>query len=947
MITTSIPRSTHRLQLNKHFTFADAQQQVPYFSQLGISHLYLSPILTARSGSMHGYDVVDHSNINPELGGEKQFRALVATLRAHSMGVIIDIVPNHMAIGHRDNKLWLDVLEWGRTSRYANFFDIDWEVPDRALKNKVLAPFLGVPYGEALLNDEIQLRFDTTEGKFFVEYYEHKFPIAPTNYPQLLRLAGNDLVACNKRFREGSGSRGEIFGAACAELAKNYADNAAIATAIDTLLQRFNNAADAYTLLHQLLERQHYRLSCWRNAADEINWRRFFDVIQLIGIRIQEPAAFEVVHATIFRLYAEGLIDGVRIDHIDGLSDPRSYCRRLHRRLKRLARERPADAPTGPAYVIVEKILAPEERLPREWSVNGTTGYSFMNDVSALLHDPRGEQPLAELWTHISGRSGDFDSENQRARRRILQELLAAEFNSCTLALHRIARSDLRTRDWSLLAIRRVLLELLVPFPIYRTYADARGRSAADDQIMRQAIAAARPYCRTADAPLLELFDRWLGGEPPRAAAIPQRQLLLRAIARFQQLTSPLAAKSTEDTAFYRHGKLLSRNEVGSNPAIFALDPRDFHAECERRAHYFPGALLATATHDHKRGEDVRSRLAVISEIPTQWAAAVQRWRLLNAQLKIARAVPNISADANSGQTLPHGEIETWPTAGDEYMLYQMLVGSWPLDLSIHHKAGLAEFEQRLAQWMIKALREAKQLSSWGAPNSDYEEACQAFLHALLDPRRAAKFLADLYAFINDIAAAGALNGLTQTLLKLTTPGVPDLYQGCELWDFSLVDPDNRRPVDYALRAHLLIERISPAARLADWRSGNIKQFLIGQLLRLRNEYPALFQQGTYQALEVHGHFANHVFAFARQWRQQTLIVAAVRLPVALDVRGTPVVNTVRWLNTAIAMPKHLSMMSAHFYNPMTGARMTPHARQLQCNVLFDEFPFAVLLHEG
>ncbi|MDB6060799.1 MAG: treY [Verrucomicrobiaceae bacterium] len=964
-LLSTTPRATMRLQLHKDFTFADAQAQVPYFAKLGVSHLYLSPILTARAGSMHGYDVVDHSNVNPELGGETAFRDLVATLRKHEMGVIVDIVPNHMAIGGADNRLWLDVLEWGRNSRYANFFDIDWDVPDPALKNKILAPFLGNGYGEVLGNAEIQLQFDKISGRFSAQYYEHRFPINPTNYAQLLRVGGNALAPLAKHFRDASlqriGKRGDDFSAACTELANSYASDAVITEAIDNLLLRFDCHHEAGRgLMHQLLERQHYRLSSWRNAADEINWRRFFDVIQLIGIRIQEPAAFEVVHATIFRLYAEGLIDGLRIDHIDGLADPRTYCRRLRTRLNRLSKERPADAPNGAAYFVVEKILAPEERLPREWQVDGTTGYSFMNDVSALLHDPNGEHALGALWTELSGRAGDFEAENKNARRRILQELLGSEFNSCALALHRIARTDPLTRDWSVLAIRRVLQELLVQFPIYRTYADARGRSEADDHIMLQAINAARPLCRNADRPLLDLFNAWLGGEAPHLAPARGRQLRLRAIARFQQLSSPLAAKSVEDTAFYRHGKLLSRNEVGSNPAIFANSPGDFHIECTRRAQYFPRAMLATATHDHKRGEDLRARLAVLSEIPERWADAVKQWVVINQPLKIAQnsdeqlsSQTKLTSQDLSAQQIAELPTATpqWPLGADEYMLYQMLVGAWPLDLAADDKSALQQLAERLQQWWLKALREAKQLSSWGEPNADYEEACQNFLNDVLDPSKSYNFLTQLSEFTNSIAAAGAVNGLSQTLIKLTAPGIPDIYQGCELWDFSLVDPDNRRPVDYTQRANLLAADSSIASMQSTWRSGAIKQFLIKKLLKLREENRALFLRGDYQALTVTGALAKHVFAFKRTWEGQTLIVAGLRLPAGLSIADSPIVDSDRWGDTELS-----------FHNISTATDTTPAVKKwlnifssinhailtssIDCKTLFSEQPFAVLLSE-
>ncbi len=945
-ILTTIPRATLRLQLHQGFTFFDVMARIPYFHALGISHLYLSPILTARSGSMHGYDVIDHSTINPELGGEVGFRALVTALREHAMGVLVDIVPNHMAIGNSDNRLWLDVLEWGHNSRYAAFFDIDWEVPDPSLKNKILAPFLGKPYGEALRAGEIRLCFDTDSGRLRAQYFEHSFPIAPTNYAQVLRLGGDTLSIWSKQFREVTAQRlrqrGDEFNRVCIEFALRCRSDSSVAAALEALLQRFNSDVDtSRALLHQLLERQHYRLSYWRNAADEINWRRFFDVIQLIGIRIQDPVAFEVVHGTLFRLYAEGLIDGVRIDHIDGLADPRTYCRRLRTRLQRLARARPPQAPHGPAYIIVEKILAPEERLPRDWSVNGTTGYSFMNDVSALLHDPNGEQPLTDLWTSLSGRSGDFDSENQRARRRILQELLAAEFNSTVLALHRIARSDLRTRDWSLLAIRRVLQELLIQFPIYRTYADARGRSNADDQIMQQALAAARVYCRAADVPLLELLNDWLGGKAPIAAPARSRQMRLRAIARFQQLTSPLAAKSVEDTAFYRHGKLLSRNEVGSNPAIFAISPNDFHAECMRRAHFFPTALLATATHDHKRGEDLRARLAVLSEQPHDWHAVVQQWRALNHHHKAP------------GAERAHG----WPRNADEYMLYQMLVGAWPLelshalspDLSTEGTARLHTFCERIGQWWIKALREAKQLSSWGEPNSDYESACEIFLHDLLDSQKSYRFLTELQTFVDSIAAAGAVNGLVQTLLKLTTPGIPDIYQGNDFWDFSLVDPDNRRPVDYDRRGLKLLQNPLAAEELiTDWRSGGIKQQLIAQLLHFRAQHPALFTRGNYQPLQTIGEHADHVLAFARHWKNTTLVVAVTRLPAALGVGDVPAIAPSLWGDTVIQLPEHVRVSRktpSSWYNPLIKTHLSIAEPVISCRATLDPLPYAVLIH--
>lgn len=927
----SPPRATVRLQLHKAFTFEHAQTQVPYFARLGVSHLYLSPIMVARAGSNHGYDVVDHGAVNPELGGEAGLIALVEELRQHGMGLIVDIVPNHMAVGGADNRAWLDLLEWGRDSRFARVFDIDWDVHDPALRNRVHAPFLGKPYGEALQDGEIQLCFDQQQGRFHFAYYEHQFPLAPSSYASLIRLAGEPLSDYSRRFREAvsqaRSTRGDQFSAVCSELAAEIRAGGAVAAALTALLSRFaENSDDGRNLLHHLLERQNYRLAWWRTASDEINWRRFFDVINLAGIRVEEPAAFEVVHATLFRLYAEGLIDGVRIDHIDGLADPRTYCRRLRQRLSKLTRERPATAPKGSPYIIVEKILAPGERLAPDWDVDGTTGYAFMNEVGALLHDPAGEEPLTELWTAFSGRHGDFEAEEKAARRRIPQELLAADFNACAHALHRVARSDPATRDWSLFAIRRVLTELLVQFPVYRTYADARGRSEADEQIMQQTVAAASPHCHPVERPLLEAISRWLGGEPPKQVPARARRARLRAIARFQQLSSPVAAKSVEDTAFYRYGVLLSRNEVGASPGRFSMTANEFHEQCRSRGERFPHAMLATATHDHKRGEDLRARLALLSELPVRWAETVQHWRQLNAGHK------------------RHTTDGDWPDAADEYMLYQMLVAAWPPQLALEDASAIGELRDRLAGWQIKALREAKRHSSWLENNPLYEQAAADFLAAVLDPARSRLFLTELYQFVQSIAAAGAVNSLTQTAIRLTTTGVPDLYQGTELWDFSLVDPDNRRPVDYALRHQALITGAAWSELVQNWRDGRIKLRLIATLLELRQRHPEIFASGKYLPLTVEGAAADHIFAYARQveqgGKQTVVIVAAVRFPGHITEPDRPVVPASHWRDTKVVVPAALQQKG--WINVVTGAELGA-AAALAADQLFSDTTVAVL----
>ncbi|MGQ0622296.1 MAG: malto-oligosyltrehalose synthase [Panacagrimonas sp.] len=927
----SAPRATMRLQLHRGFDFDAAAAQVPYLAQLGISHVYTSPILGARAGSMHGYDIVDQGRVNPELGGEDGLRRLVACLREHGMGLIADIVPNHMAVGGDDNAWWLDVLEWGRHSVYAGFFDIDWDVIDPALNGRVLAPFLGKPYGEALAAGDVRLRYDPAVGRLYFSVHDaHRFPLAPALYAPLLRGHGDALNDTVRRFREAlsrgaarSGRRA-AFDSACAHLAAS-AGEPAVGNALEGLIESYAPETPAgQTRLHRLLERQHYRLAWWRTAPDEINWRRFFDVTDLAGLRIQDTATFEAVHATTLRLYVEGLIDGVRVDHVDGLADPRAYCRKLRTRLDALSERRPAQLPRGPAYFVVEKILAPGEQLARDWRTDGTSGYVFMNEASAVLHDPAGREPLARLWRECSGQSADFESAEREARRRIPQHLFSADFNACAHALHQIARSDPMTRDWSLAAIRRCLSEMLVHFPVYRTYADARGRSAADAAIMARVIAQSQLTGRPAERPLLDLIDRWLGGEPaqdlPGANARHER---LRALARFQQLTSPVAAKSVEDTAFYRFGVLLSRNEVGANPGQFSMSAADFHHACSERRRRYPYAMLATATHDHKRGEDLRARLAVLSEMPQAWADAVTGWRQRNEVIKC-------QIDHVRG-----------PDSTDEYVLYQMLVGAWPLQLAADDRAGLLDLCERLRQWQRKAVREAKRRSGWVEPNLAYEQACEDFLGRLLDPDQSPEFLAGLAAFVERCAAPGALNGLAQTLLRLTTPGVPDTYQGTEFWDFSLVDPDNRRAVDFGSRERALADAGDDASVLRHWRDGRIKQRLVARGLALRGQVPELFAGGAYTPLRVRGARAGQVLAFAREHAGQAmLVIIPARTAGLREVDGELKVPSPAWKDTHVELPARLSQRT---WLDALGGRRIGGVRTLQVSEVLRDWPVGLL----
>lgn len=733
------PRATLRLQFHKGFTFADAEALVPYFAALGISHLYASPITTARAGSLHGYDVTDPTRVNPELGGEPALRRLVDALRREKLGLIVDIVPNHMA-ATLENAWWVDVLRHGQSSRYAGYFDIDWN------EDKVFLPWLGKP---------------------------------------IAKVGAGDIDAL--------------------KLPKPGA----------------------------------YRLGWWRTASDRINWRRFFDVNELVCLRMEDDETFEAAHSMIARLYAEGMIEGVRVDHVDGISDPAAYCRKLRRRLD------PANP--GRPYLVVEKILLRGETLPEEWGCDGTTGYDFMDEASALQHHPAAEPALANAWAALSGRSADFASEEEAARREIIARSFSAPLEACVAAFDRGENDDL-----SRPALRRALTEMLVHFPVYRGYG-----TAGDEPYLKHAADAAKKRGLPGDQWLIEwLHDRMRKPGGP--------------VTRFHQLSAPVAAKSVEDTAFYRYGRLLSRNDVGFDVERFGDTAAEFHARMQRRQATQPHGMLATATHDHKRGEDLRARLAVLSEQPAEWTERQARWVEQCALLR----------------------TEGMPEPGDIAMLLQMIVGAWPLDLKLEDTVGRAAFAQRLAGWQQKALREAKLKSDWADPNIAYEKAAQDLLYRLIVDEAAPALRTEIFAFIQKIAPPGAVNGLAQTLLRLTAPGVPDLYQGTELWDFSLVDPDNRRPVDFALRQKMLGAEIT----FARWRDGAIKQRLIVQALALRAALPDLFANGSYEPMTIEGPLANHMVAFFRRHQSDAVLAVVPRLPsalipnpadLALDLHGT------------------------------------------------------------
>ena len=878
--TCTALRATMRLQFHPGFTLDDACRQVPYFARLGISHVYASPLLTAREGSLHGYDVVDPTRVSPALGGEPALRRLVAELRAHGMGLILDIVSNHMAVGGADNPWWQDLLAWGRSSPYAEFFDIKWHSSDPLMEGQLLLPFLASDYAATLQDGSVRLRYNPDTGDFHAEHGSHHFPICPRDYGELLSGSGQPaLHALAARFEGLQGSHdprhhGQALQAELAHLTQAPSCRQAIE---QQLLQYDARGAAGFERLHQLLERQSYRLASWRTAADDINWRRFFDVNELAGLRVERPTVFEATHGKIFQLIAEGLVDGLRIDHIDGLADPRGYCRKLRRRVERLVPGR-----HFPLYV--EKILGLDEHLPGDWWVDGTTGYEFMDQVSLLQHDPQGAPPLTDLWAAHSHRIGEFAAEALLAREQILNGALAGDTERVARALLDVARDDLMSRDLTLGAIRRALKALVMHFPVYRTYISAAGRRPADDAVFQQALQGARNDLNESDWPVLDYLERWLGTERWRSRRPGRsRKRLRHACVRFQQLTSPTAAKAVEDTAFYRHGVLLSRNDVGFSTERFSAPPEAFHQACQHRLEHFPDNLLATATHDHKRGEDCRARLAVLSERSIWYAHCVRAWRAL--------AVP-LRTDASE------------PTPGDELILYQTLLGTWPLALRPDDAEGLQRYYERLWLWQLKALREAKLETSWAAPNEPYEHAVETFLQRLLLHPDGLVLRTAVHKACESIASAGALNGLSQCLLKMTTPGVPDFYQGSELWDLSLVDPDNRRAVDFDLRQAMFDSPRSGPQLLAEWRSGAIKQALIARTLKCRAEYPELFSRGRYLPLKVTGPHADQVLAFARQSGDQYAVIAVPRLTANnIQNHAFSENNQSIWMDTVIELP--------------------------------------------
>jgi len=979
------PGSFYRLQFNRYFTFQQARLLMPYFDQLGITDCYASPIFKTHPGSLHGYDICDHTQVNPEIGGEEEFTILSEELQRHGMGLILDTVPNHMSVSEDCNAWWLDVLENGSTSQYSSYFDIEWHPVKPELENKVLLPILDDQYGKVLESGKLQLAY--SNGAFFLCHEQARLPLTPRSYARILGYQLEEraqkmpadsvhvqelrsiLTALNylpvrteisperiiERRREKEVVKRRI--AALYDACSN------VRAAIDETLRIFNGVpgdAHSFDELHELIEAQPYRPSYWRVATEEINYRRFFDVNELAALRVEQPEVFQDTHQLIFRFLREGRATGLRIDHPDGLLDPPAYFRMLQDNhmlniqpvssdeAQVLHRVAAADASVARTiicqnttasreseqlYVVAEKILAEGEPLPDDWAIQGTTGYDFLNDVNGLFINSNNGKAFNRIYNQFSGTQPNFRDLVNSTKKMTMLVSMAGEINALSHRLERISAKNRRYRDFTLNSLTHGIREVIACLPVYRTYVtDQAKTSERDKAYIEVAVAEARRRNpRTARAIFNFIQDILLLNnlEDFREEDRPK---LISFVLRFQQITGSVMAKGLEDTAFYVYNRFISLNEVGGNPERFGITPSVFHSHNIERQRRWPGSLLTTSTHDTKRSEDVRARLNVLSEMPKEWRSALRSWSRLNA----------------ANKTRMNGTFA--PDANDEYFLYQTLIGSWPDQASEHDT-----YRERIVSYMRKATKEAKVHTSWINPNEAYDNAVERFVSAVLDPQNSA-FVASFQPLQERIAYYGYLNSLAQVTLKLTCPGVPDIYQGNELWDFSLVDPDNRRPVDYACRKLLLqglLDQLSDSQHsLVDFvqellntlSDGRAKLYVTAKLLRFRRDHPALFSDGSYLPLRISGRHSDHIIAFKRALPESSIVVVVPRLLVTLmgKSQSLPIGDEV-WQDTAVT----LGGVACGYRNVLTGelievARQAT-TRELPASSILRSFHVALL----
>lgn len=986
-----IPTSTYRVQFNKHFTFADAKNIVKYFHDLGISDIYASPYFKAKEGSLHGYDIVDPNSLNPEIGTEEEYNAFIAELHRYEMGQVLDIVPNHMCIESKDNVWWMDVLENGPSSLYANYFDIDWDPVKKELKDKILIPVLGDQYGNILEGQELKLAFE--DGAFFICYYDNKFPVIPKTYIYILKYRldslKNVLSSDNPHFiellsimtsLEHLPSYTETDSEKVAERYREkeiiksrlwalYNESSEIKIFIDENIRIFNGIKGepaSFDLLDELLKMQAYRLSYWRVATEEINYRMFFDINSLAAIRIENPVVFEATHKLIMRLVSEGKVTGLRVDHPDGLYNPSEYFYTLQRHCflrirlyysERLKKEVAllykkqeleseilkqydeilySDPQFKPLYIVGEKILTKGERMPEDWPIFSTTGYVFLNSLNGIFIETANAKAFDGVYARFIRAKINYQDIVYEKKKLIMQVAMASEINTLGHHLNHISEKNRHTRDFTLNSLTGAIVEVIAFFPVYRTYIIQSGANERDRRHIELTVSKAKRKNPAISGSIFDFLRDVLLLNFPDYVDDNNRKEWIDFAMRFQQITGSVMAKGVEDTAFYVYNRLVSLNEVGGNPERFGTPLETFHGQNIERIKFWPHALIATSTHDTKRSEDVRARINVLSEIPDEWRGCLLQWSRLNKKKKVVV----------DGQMVP--------SRNEEYLLYQTLIGVWPIGQM--NEAEYEVFKKRIKDYMLKASREAKVNTSWINTNIMYEDAIMVFIESIMNESSDNQFLKDFRAFQGKISQYGMFNSLSQTLLKITSPGVPDFYQGTEIWNFSLVDPDNRQPVDYPIRINMLEQLKKSETKIplnqlareltANKENGMIKLYLIYKALNYRKENRELFERGEYLPLEVMGKREDNVCAFVRRIGNTRIITAVPRFFTKLFSQPSvlPFGEAV-WEDSFIIVP--IAEPGAKYRNIFTNELLTARnykdATALHLSEVFSNFPVAMM----
>lgn len=991
-----IPVSTYRLQFNHRFRFSDAAEIIGYLNELGISDIYASPYLKARKGSLHGYDIVDPTTLNPEVGTEEEYEVFIRELRKYGMGQIIDIVPNHMSC-ESENPWWMDVLENGPSSLYAGFFDIDWDPAVRKLSGKLLIPFLGDQYGKILENQELRLTF--TEGAFFVQHQQQRFPVVPETYISILQHRIEDLHGLmpddNPHITEflsiitALKHLPSVYEKEAEKIEERYREKEIIKKRLSALhgecpeirgfldknIFLFNGIKGdpkSFNLLDGLLDEQVWRLSYWRVATEEINYRRFFDINNIAAIRMEDPAVFRETHKLIFKLILERKVTGLRVDHPDGLYDPSEYFERLQRecfnRLSSAAdrqNELPGDEAPGqsgfdtdtlklyekllsgdpqyrPFYIVGEKVLTKGEKMPEDWRISGTTGYVFLNSLNGIFVNTGNVKMFDSLCNRFTNISNNFQDVVYEKKKLLIEVAMSSEINTLGHYLSRISEKNRHTRDFTLNSLTKAITEVIACYPVYRTYINSGVVQDRDRQYAETAVSKARRRNPAMNSSIFNFLGDVLLLRFPEGFSEDDKKEWLDFTMKFQQMTAPVMAKGVEDTALYVYNRLISLNEVGGSPDRFGLSLEAFHGQNLERLKSWPHALITTSTHDTKRSEDIRARINVLSEVPAKWKECLGRWSALNKMKKSAV------------------EGHPAPDRNEEYLLYQTLVGAWPPGHL--EETEYETFKTRIRDYIVKALREAKVNTSWINPDADYEGAVISFLDAILAATPGNKFLAEFGSFQKTISWFGMLNSLSQTLLKIASPGVPDFYQGNELWDFSLVDPDNRRPVDFSKRKQTLADLKKAMAEqesdfagfikglIGRWEDGAIKLFVTLKALTFQRENHQLFMEGAYVPLVSDGELKEHICAFARQREDRVVLFIVPRFMASvLHFSSEEPFGEKVWGTAGILLPNEI--IGNTFKNILTGEKVSAVVREdkrvLSAASVFSCFPVAMLVSEG